>query len=86
MEDDSTNTERAKGGHSLPRLVRCDSCDEIFHPDDLNTVDVEEYGKHNTIEVCDGCMTTPIPVKITDADIDATHWIESHGTPDEGGC
>lgn len=36
-------------------LRRCDSCRELCHHEDLNTVDVEKYGEHTTIEVCDGC-------------------------------
>ncbi len=39
----------------LRNLRRCDSCRELYHHEDLNTVDVEKYGEHTTIEVCDGC-------------------------------
>ena len=71
-------------GVDLQRLVRCDCCGAMFNPDDLNTVDVDKYGEHSTIEVCDNCKTEPIPVDLTD--IDETHWTETHGTPDGGGC
>ena len=27
----------------------------MFHPIDLSTVDVTQWGEHATIEVCDGC-------------------------------
>ena len=46
----------------------CDACGESFHPDDLNTVDIEDYGKHYTIAVCDGCKDDPDPVDLTGAD------------------
>ena len=35
----------------------CYGCGEQFHPDDLNTLDVESYGEHDTIEVCDECSS-----------------------------
>lgn len=44
---------------------RCDSCDSRFHPDDLNTVNVEEYGQHNTLEICDDCMAQPNASKLS---------------------
>jgi hypothetical protein len=33
----------------------CECCGEMFHPDDLNTVDVDRCGEHWTIDVCDEC-------------------------------
>ena len=78
-------TEGPASGHSLHPLVRCCGCDELFHPDDLNTVDVENYGLHETIEVCDACIADPDQAPLTDADLDETHWTEAHGTADGGG-
>ena len=41
----------------------------MFNPDDLNTVDVDKYGEHSTLDVCDDCKTDPEPVDIfTDPD------------------
>tara|TARA_R110000824_G_scaffold305230_1_gene493087 strand:+ start:799 stop:999 length:201 start_codon:yes stop_codon:yes gene_type:complete len=33
----------------------CDCCGEPTHPDDIHTVDVDRFGEHDTIEVCDFC-------------------------------
>ena len=35
----------------------CESCGEMFHPDDLHTVDTDRYGEHWTIEICDSCIS-----------------------------
>lgn len=49
----------------------CDGCGRRFHPDDLMTRDVENYGEHETIELCERCDTPPEPVRIEDIDFDA---------------
>ena len=33
----------------------CCGCGELFHPDDMHTIDIENYGEHDTAEICDGC-------------------------------
>lgn len=49
----------------------CDGCGRRCHPDDLMTRDVENYGRHETIELCERCDTPPEPVRIGDIDFDA---------------
>lgn len=50
--------------HPNRNFRQCYSCDRRFHLNDLNTVDVEEYGRHNTLEVCDNCIIKPNVTKI----------------------
>lgn len=49
----------------------CDGCGRRCHPDDLMTRDVENYGGHETIELCERCDTPPEPVGIEGINFDA---------------
>ena len=42
----------------------CDGCGRRCHPDDFMTRDVENYGRHETIELCERCDTPPEPVQM----------------------
>ena len=76
------DNERSEAAVDAPRLVRCWGCEGLFDERALFTVDVEEYGTHTTKEVCEECMREPDKPRIDDE----THWTETHGTPDGGGC
>jgi len=46
------------------RFRHCDGCQMKFNPDDLHTRDVDRYGEHHTLELCDECNTQDEPGKI----------------------
>lgn len=65
-------------------LRPCDGCGSRCHPDDLMTRDVENYGGHETIELCERCDTTPEPVGIDGIDFDALNLDANAGSDAPG--
>jgi hypothetical protein len=62
-----------------PTMTRpCYGCSELFHPDDMHTIDITKYGEHDTAEICDGCKEghadTP---RIADIDLDTLNLNEN---------
>lgn len=56
----------------------CYGCGERSHPDDMHTIDIEEYGEHNTAEICDGCKEGHADnPRTVDIDLDALNLDES---------
>jgi hypothetical protein len=52
----------------------CHGCGKRCHTDDLMTRDVENYGCHETIELCERCDTPPEPVGIEGIDFDTLNF------------